>query len=195
MVDPFSLIHTESAMPKKEIKMLGVKKTLSDLKSDAKQGKISGEMVLRCGLPNVPDKLKGIRRIVSSNSVGITFLNNDGHKSELRLPNAALTEYTGCELILYSPAERPYNEKELAVMAAWKKIEETPEFIEHSTIDALSDGSRTYWQQKSFFEKSVCPYLFGSEEIGGLRKGRGDTVIDTHMRGEPNMEYKIWTDM
>ena len=104
--------------------MIGTKKTLADLKREAQAGKLSGEMVLRCGIPNVPDKLKGIRRIVSANSVSITFLNTDGKKSELRITNAALTEYTGCELILYAPAVRPYNEKEQAVMAAWKKIEE-----------------------------------------------------------------------
>ena len=60
--------------------MIGIKKTLADLKREAKAGKLSGEKVLRCGMPNVPDKLKGIRRIVSSNSVGITFLNAEGKK-------------------------------------------------------------------------------------------------------------------
>ena len=171
------------------------KKTLADLKREAKSGQLSGEMVLRCGETNIPDRVKGKRKIVSSNSVGITFLNADGKKSELRITNAALTEYTGTELILYSPAERPYNETEQAVMNAWKKIESSPEFIEKSNIDALTDGTQTYWQQKAFFEKTECPYLFGSEERYGLRKGRVDTVIDTHMRGKPEMIYKIYKDM
>lgn len=149
-----------------------MKYTLTQLKEDAKTGKIKAEMVVRCGGTDIPERLQGIKPLVDSNSVGIFFLNADGRKSEMQLKRAKLVEYADDTLTIFYPATRPLNEKEQAIMDGWNKIASTDEYKERSNIDALTDGSSTYYQEKAYFEKSECPYLFGFEESIGCKYDR-----------------------
>ena len=73
-----------------------MKYTLAQLKKDAKANILTGKLVIRCGEKctedNLPDRLKGKRKIVDSNSVAIFFLNSDGKKSEMRISKSIYTE-------------------------------------------------------------------------------------------------------
>ena len=122
------------------------RKTLSELKRLAKTGKLYATMVIRCGEPateiDFPERLKGERQIINSNSVGITFKNADGTPSELYIKNAALTEFTGNELTIYSPGYRETTPQEQAVLDDWQKIADSEEYQRQMDIDCLSDGSQ-----------------------------------------------------
>ena len=99
--------------------------SLANLKRDAKSGKLYGELVERFGETEIIDRLKGRRKVVGANTVGITFLNTDGKKSECRIDRAALMEYTGDMLIVFNPGLRELNNEESKVMQGWKEIEQT----------------------------------------------------------------------
>lgn len=169
-------------------------KTLADLKRDAKSGKFYGEMVFRYG-EEIPERLKGKRKLVDANSACVKFLNADGKKSELRIKYASLIEYTGDELIIYGYAMRDLTEQESKIMQEWKVIEETTQYHERSRIDALSDGNQTYWRETHFFKDKGYIYLMGLEEQAGLKYDRGTgRIIDKHIRGEKELAYKISMD-
>lgn len=168
-------------------------KTLADLKRDAKAGNIEGELVFRMGSTDIIERLRGRRKIIDANSVGITFLNNDGKKSELRIERAALLEYAGDKLTVFNPGYRELSDEEKAVMTAWEAINNTPQYQEQSRIDALSDGSSTYYQKKSFFEKRGKLYLMGYDEQAGLKYDHNTgKVRDKSIRGDIQMQYNIY---
>jgi hypothetical protein len=169
--------------------------TLAQLKRDAKAGIISGELIERHGSTEIIERLQGIRPVVDSNSVCIKFQNMDGKISECRIDAASLMEYTGDELLIFNPGIRPLNDEEQKVMDAWNKIAGTGEFRERLECDALTDGSSTYWQEKYYFEKSSCPWLFGGTEvIKGKRviyKDSKKMVVDNAVKGDVVLRYKI----
>ena len=168
-------------------------KTLADLKRDAKAGLISGEMVCRFGKTDIPENLKGKRKIIDANSVGVKFLNADGKKSELRISAASLVEYSDDSLTIYSPGKRELNSEEQAFMNKWKEIENTSEFQERSRIDALSDGSSTYWQKKHFFVDGGFEYLLGYEMKQGKKLDFSTGLItDNKVKGDIELQYKIY---
>ena len=168
-------------------------KTLSDLKRDAKSGKISGEMIVRFGSKDIPEKLQGIRKIVDANTVGITFLNLDGKKSECTIKCASLVEYTDEFLTIYSPGIRELNEEEQKIINEWKSITETEAYKKQSNIDALSDGSTTFYQEKRFFESRGFDYLRGFDEQKGKKYDFNTQKIkDNAIKGEILLQYKIY---
>ena len=168
-------------------------KTLADLKRDAKTGGLYGEMILRQGSTDIIDRLKGKRKIVDSNSVGITFLNADGKKSELRIQSASLVEYNGDMLIIYLPGKRELNEQEKSIMNKWQAIEDTEKYKKQSNIDALSDGSQTYYQKKNFFIDAGFEYLLGFDTKAGKKYDFSTgLIIDNKIKGDPVMVYKIY---
>lgn len=170
-------------------------KTLADLKRDAKSGKLYGEMIRRNGSTEIIERLRGKRKIVDSNSVGITFLNADGKKSELRIESASLVEYNGDTLIIYRPGKRELNDQEKAVMQKWQAIADTDKHQEQSRIDALSDGSQTYYQKKRFFTESGYEYLLGFDtKCGKKYEYSTQMVIDNRVKGDPDMVYKIYVE-
>ena len=169
-------------------------KTLADLKRDARSEKLSGEMVYRYG-DEIPEKLKGKRKIIDANSVAIFFLNNDGRKSELHLESASLTEYDGDTLTIYIAGLRDLNEEEKKVMDEWKKITDTKEYRDQATTDLLTDGSSTYWNEKSFFENRDMLYLMGCETIRGQRLDFNTNKIrDNKVKGDKILQYKIYKE-
>lgn len=168
-------------------------KTLAQLKKDAKTGTVFAKMVIRCGGTNVPENMQRLRPIVDANSVAIFFQNPDGKKSEMRIKRASLVDYTDDLLTIYTPGTRELNSEETAVINEWKAIEATPDFQRRSEIDALSDGSSTYYQEKFFFEKKGMKYLFGFEEEGGMKYNRAtQKVVDCSIRGSIEMQYELY---
>lgn len=168
-------------------------KTLAELKRDAKSGKISGKMIMRFGSNEIPEKLQGMRKIVDANTVCIKFLNTDGKTSELRVEAASLVEYSGDRLTIYNAGKRDLNEIEKSIMKEWEKISSTKEYEEKANIDALTDGSSTYYKEKGFFEKSSCPYLFGMDMKQGKKRDLSSgLIIDNAIKGDIVLQYEIY---
>lgn len=156
-------------------------KTLAELKRDAQSGKYKAEMTYHFGKP-IPERMKGFRPIVRSNSVAIFFKNADGKESELRIDSAKLIEYDGETVAFYSPLEREPNAEEQAVLDGVKAIYEKYK-------DEYNGG---YWQVKDYVAKSKCPYMDGSEKKQGKKyqtwNGR---VLDYSQKGGILIQYKV----
>lgn len=166
--------------------------TLAQLKRDAKSGKLYGEMTERFGSTEIPERIGGRRKIVDANSVGITFLNADGKKSECGIDRAALVEYTGDSLTVFQPGYRDLNVDEIRVMNGWKKIKDTDDYKMQSEIDALSDGFSTYWQEKAYYHNAGKMYLMGFEEQFGCKYDFNTGKIrDKSIKGDAILKYKI----
>lgn len=168
-------------------------KTLADLKRDAKTGMYEGRMIVRCGsTTDIPEKLRGWRRIQSSNSKAVFFLRDDGKLSELRVEKSSLVEYDGDYLTTYRAGYRDLNDKEKKVMDGWKSYSGTPDFKERAKVDVYTDGSSTYWSKVAYFKKSGMEYLMGLEKQGGLKYDlRTGKVQDDSIKGEVDMKYEI----
>lgn len=170
-------------------------KTLSDLKRDAKSGKLFGEMVVRCGTNDIPERLKGKRQIFDANSVAIFFKTHDGKKSELRIERASLLEYTEDTLTIYNEGFRDLNSDEKAIMNEWKEIANTPESIRQREIDLLTDGSQMFYKEKAFFHNKGYLYLMGFDEEKGLKYDFNTKQIrDKNIKGTISMQYKLFRE-
>ena len=167
-------------------------KTLAELKREAKTGNMYLEMVYRFG-SDIPEKLKGKRKVIGSNSVSISLLTTDGRKSELRLEKASLVEYDGEMLTIYGAGSRELNEKEQDIVNEWKKITSTKEYKEKAYNDAISDGSITYWKEKIFFKDKGALYLMGVEKQKGLLYDfNANLIIDENIKGKKELQYKVY---
>ena len=167
-------------------------KTLAELKREAKSGTLEGRMLIRGGSDNIPDRLKAWRRIVASNSVSIFFQMDDGNVSELSLPKASLVEYDGSKLTVYYAGFRDLTVDEQRVMDGWKEKSSTPEFQRQAEVDALTDGSSTYWAEVAYFSRAGYEYLRGTKEQRGMKYdfNRGQ-VRDARIKGAVCMQYEI----
>lgn len=167
-------------------------KTLSDLKRDAKSGKLFGVMTVRCGSSDIPERLAAKRQIIDANSVAIFFMMADGKKSELRIDRASLLEYTEDSLTLYNAGFRDLNEQEQAILNEWKEIANKPENIKQLEIDVLSDGSTMFYKEKAFFHNKGFSYLMGLDEEKGLKYDFNTSKIrDKSIKGTISMQYKL----
>ncbi|MDF2880053.1 MAG: hypothetical protein K0R54_610 [Clostridiaceae bacterium] len=167
-------------------------KTLAQLKRDAKAGLLEGQMVLRNGDSDIPDTLKGWRKIVDSNTVSITFLNNKNKKSALDIPCSSLIEYTDNELILYNPGLRELNEEEKTFLAKWEEEKKKTDYESRATVDLYTDGSSTYWQKKYYFIDNGFEYLLGHNTKQGKKyDGNTGMVYDNQIKGKKCMVYEL----
>ena len=174
-------------------------KTVAQLKRDAKEGKILAQMVIwhekEVTDADLPERLRGKRRMIGSNTVAIMFENLLGEKpSELPIPKSNLVEYTDYNLIIYYPGYRKPNAEEQKVLDEWAEIEATKEYQERLTTDMLTDGSSTYWQKVAFFRKHDMEYLRGYETKRGLHadinlknQGHEAYIRDESIRGDQIM--------
>ena len=84
------------------------------------------------------------------------------------------------------------NAAERKVMDGWNKIASTPEYQERGRVDALTDGSSTYWEKVSYFRKAGMEYLMGNERQRGLKYDSYlMKVQDDSIKGEVGMRYEI----
>jgi len=165
-------------------------KTLAELKRIAKANTHEAKMVYRFG-EEIPEKLSGWRWIVDSNSVSISLLNNDNKKSELRIDAAALIEYDGSSITLYNAGLRELNAEEKDAMDGWQKIADTEQYKQQAEIDALTDGSGTYWQERAYFEKSGYGYLFHSDDAARHYDHNTGKIRDKQVKGDKIIQYEI----
>lgn len=167
--------------------MANEKLSIAQLKRDAKEGAIMAQMVIWHGKEitdaDLPERLRGKRRIVGCNTVALMFENPTGEKpSELHIPRSNLMEYTKDSLTIYYPGYRRPNEEEQRVLDEWKQIESTKEYQERFTTDCLTDGSSTYWQKVRFFKEHKMEYLMGFEKQNGL-------YVDLNLKNRNVEEY------
>lgn len=161
-----------------------MKKTLADLKRDAKSGKMFLQLFSRYGktAEEIPERLQGIRPVVDCNTVAIFLQNRNGEKSEMRLGAASLTDYTGETLTIYNPGKREPNEEEAATLAAAAAARK--EYQEKNPY------SESYYFMKDYYKKSAFPYLDGFTTAKGKRYTNG-LIIDNSIKGEKILVYNV----
>ena len=144
--------------------------TLAQLKRDANSGLYTAEMVYRYG-KEIPERLKGIRKITRANSVGI-FLEKDGRESELRIGRAINIDYDGEHLTYYGIHKRPMTQEE------------------ENTLKDICQKSDNYWVCKKMADKTGYGYLFASAD-NATKWRSGGYIYDKNTRGEKEIEYII----
>jgi hypothetical protein len=163
--------------------------TLAELKRLAKQNILEANMVYRFG-DSIPERLKGFRKIIDANSVGIMFLNNDGKKSTLDILGASLIDWDDNSLSIFNPGERELTQDELDIMNQWKAIESTKEHQQQAQNDMLTDGSLTFWQKRIFFTNKGYEYL----HVGNNKKAYNhntNKVKDSTVKGDLIIKYEL----
>ena len=173
-----------------------MKKTLAQLKRDAKAGGMVCELVERYGETGdkIPERLRGQRPLIGANTVAIIFQNADGKPSDLPIKRACLVDYDDEYITVYDFGTRPPTAEEQAVLDEWKKIEESAKYKEDARIDALSDGTSTYWRKKWFFDDHKCPWMAGwggIDEYGKAYEPIRGVVRDVNIRGNVAFKYRI----
>ena len=167
-------------------------KSLAEFKREAKSGELEGKMLIRYGSSDIPEKFKNWRRIVTSNSVSVFFQTDNGEISQLSLPQASLVEYDGDKLTVYYAGYRDLTAEEQRVMDGWKEKSSTPEFQAQANVDALTDGSSTYWAKVTYFRKAGLEYLMGAKEQRGMVYDYNlRQVRDAKIKGPVCMQYAI----
>lgn len=160
-------------------------KTLAELKRESNTGRLSMEMIEWYGKTgdDIPERLRGIRKVKRSNSVAIILLNNNGAESELRIDSAKLMDYDGESLIIYNAGEREPNAEERAVLEEVKKIYD-------KYADTYNGG---YWQVKSYYKTCPCPWMDGCDTIRGKRyQTYNGKVRDNSIKGDVMIRYKVY---
>lgn len=178
--------------------------SVAQLKRDAKAGNLRAVMTVWLGQEvdrdKLPARLQGARKIVDANTTSLMFEVPDDptKKSHLDLPKASLVEYTDEYLRIYSAGYREPNAAEQRVLDEWSVIQSTERYQMQAEVDALLDGSSTYWEMVSFFQKHDMKYLMGFEKQRGLvldfnKRNAGDKAFiqDENIRGEISMEYRF----
>lgn len=162
-------------------------KTLAQLKRDAASGNMILTLIERFGgsdEEHIPERMKGARKVIGTNTVALKLLNHDGRESEMRFGAASLVEYTDNSLTIYNPGYRELSDHEKAILSeAERKVEEYKQKYPYND---------TYWMKKSFFEKSDCPYLGCYETVKGCRYDRNRNMIqDKAIKGEAILKYTV----
>ena len=100
-------------------------KRLADFIRDAKRGNMSMELAEWYGKTGdeIPERLRGIRRVVRQNSVALFLQSPQGTESELRYGAASLNEYDGKTFTVYNPGFRPLTDKEKKILDEWRELE------------------------------------------------------------------------
>ncbi len=166
-------------------------KTLAQLRQDAKSGRMSMEMTERYGNigEQIPEKLRGIRRVVGSNTVALHLRNKDGKISELQIKYASLVEYDGDTLTVFEAGLRDLTDEEKTILSEWKGIED-----EHIKLNPFGD---TYWKRKNYFAQCPCPWLDGGDSVRGKRLEfvcETPKIRDNSIKGAAILKYRVYFD-
>jgi hypothetical protein len=81
---------------------------------------------------------------------------------------------------------------EQVIFDRWEEVKKRTNFKERQEVDALSDGSSTFWQEKHFFQDAGYEYLFGTEKKQG-KKFDWNTrkVWDNQIKGDVILKYEL----
>lgn len=162
-------------------------KTLAQLKRDAKDKKISLEMVEWYGQKGneIPERLRGVRKVIGANTVALILLNADGKESELRPEAASLVEYDDDTLTVYASGYRDLTEKEREILAAWEAEEKA--YLEKNSM------ADTFWKKKHFFMDRGYEWLLGFSPVNGkIYNAAANKVRDRAVRGVAILKYKVY---
>lgn len=159
-------------------------KKLAQFKRDAASG-MSLELIERYGNKKLPERLQGVRKVIKTNTVGVTLQDQKGNYSQLVLDRASLVEYDGETLVIYDPGRRPVSEQEEKLLHEAEKI-----YKEYK--DTYAGG---FWQVKRFFKESPCPWMRGTEFVKGQKyEHNTGLVIDKHIKGEAILRYHVYLE-
>lgn len=165
-----------------------IKKTLADLKRDAKGGKLSLEMLYRYG-EEIPEKMKGARQVIDANTAAIKLMNHNGEISELRPEAAALIEYTPDTLTIYAAGYRELTQEEAAEMDRANE--------ERKRYQEANPYSDSFWHMRAFWKNSRFSYLDGAGEYKqgkALRRtSNRDKIQDRSIKGNIILKYRVLT--
>lgn len=168
-------------------------RTKANILADIEAGKTIEGYELRALANRVYDDFRKVTA-VSGSSFSL-----DG-KSWLDIPQASLLSFSNNFIISYQPALTVLTTEEAATLNEWKKVESTEEYKQRAYADAVSDGSSTYWQEKSFFEKRKMQHLLGFEWNNGRKLNINECdrdnpfiVFDKNIKGAEvySYEYKL----
>lgn len=172
-------------------------KTRAEFFRDAKANKITLELIERFGNKDIDKNMQGKRKIGKVQSNGVYLINENGKKSFLELAKASLMEYTENELRIYNAGYREMTEKEKQVMQEWEKIANTEDYKNQAQIDAMSDGSSTYYIEKRFFINKKMEYLMGVSSgaknliFSKYYNGEKECIRDESVKGEVILVYQV----
>lgn len=169
-------------------------KTLAELKRIAKTGTLEARLIKRYNEPieTWPERLKGWRKLVDSNSTSISFLNKDGRKSPLMINRATQVEYDGEHITVYGTGLRDMTPEEERVMKEWEAITQTQKYKDDSWYDMMTDCSTTYYQKKHFFQDRDMLYLAGWEYVRGMQYDhKTGKVFDERVHGDVILQYEL----
>ena len=169
--------------------------TLAQLKRDAKDGKISLEL-LPMGIwkNGVPDRIKGVRKTCGANSVAIFLERSDGKgMSECGISRASLIDYNDDYLTLYYPGYREPNKDEQKCFDEWKNVEQTERYQKNLEYDVLTDYNQCYYEKERFFKERHMEYLLGFNKHKGMKWDWNKKLIsDENIKGDICLKYKVY---
>lgn len=159
-------------------------KTLAQLKRDAKAGTIALEMTEWFGNTGeqIPERLRGIRKVIGANTVSIFLQNEAGTKSTLDIDSANLIEYSDKELIVYKRGLRELTEEEQKCRDEVKAI-----YTKYT-----EPWQEPYWEVKAYYAKCPCPWMSGMELIRGKKYDYNTgKVYDNAVKGDAIIHYIV----
>ncbi len=167
--------------------------TLSELKRKLQ----AGTKLTRVYRFGKTDEAKLIVKSVQSNGLYLVTeeqgLDKTGRGSFLEFYPASLTEITDKGFAVFGMGERPLNDEEKKIVDGYEVIRNR----EQEALDALSDGSGSFWKEKGYYLDHNAEYLFAGYTTGGNRfKIRRNwnskeqrSVYDPAIKGVKELEY------
>lgn len=163
-------------------------KTLAELKRNANTGSMVLEMTERYGNTDLPERLRGRRKVTGANTVALKLRNADGAESEMRFGSASLIEYTDNALIIYNAGYRELTDEEMEELNRAKEERERYQ-KEYPYCDS-------FWHMKAFWKASKYPWLY---DCGELKQGKmlrhtkdGDRIQDNAIKGDAILKYNVY---
>jgi hypothetical protein len=158
---------------------------------DFKSKNISLEMTYRFG-NEIPEKLKGLRKVTKVQTKAIYLLRSDGKESWLELPNAKLVYCDEKRLSIYSIGKRELTEEENKLMQEWKAITETEDYKKKMEYDVLTDYHACFYQEKRFWTEKDMLHLFGTNWVKGMKRDHNSNMVfDSKIKGDLQLEYRL----
>jgi len=136
----------------------------------------------------IKNRIGKARKIIKTQTNGIYLEVESGNKngSFLELPCASLTEYDGNTIKVFKYGKRDLTAREAEILA--NEPSNRKENAELARIDAISDGSRTYWMDKRYYAENDAEWRWDWSK--GLRLDINDQKMwDKKIKGDLEMEY------
>lgn len=174
--------------------------TKAQLMRDAHSGILKLELLPEgTWASGIPDRIKGIRKVIGANTVSLFLERADGNgSSTLDLGPACLVEYEKDHLKIYKPGHRKPTAEEQAILDEWAAVTQTEKYQKDLEYDLMTDCSLTYWQKIAFFEKRNALYLTGYRDRQHGAKldvnvhDSEERISDKNVRGDLSLSYRVY---